>query len=97
MKILEVAETHWNNTVEDSFEQGCVIINSARKDGIKRLSVAIIIEKELSKSLTSYEQTLERIISVNLDTNVRPVTIIQVYAPDSSHDTTEIENFCNIL
>lgn len=36
-------------------------------------------------------------MSVNLDTNAGPVTVIQVYAPDSSYDNNEIENFWNLL
>ena len=37
IKVLGIAETHWNNSVEDAFEQnGYAIIHSARKDEIKR-------------------------------------------------------------
>ena len=37
IKILGVAQTHWNDTVEDAFEhKGYVIIHSARIDRIKR-------------------------------------------------------------
>ena len=55
IKILGVAETHWNNSVEDTFqENGYVIIHSPRKDEIRRQGVAIVIEKELSKCMTSY-------------------------------------------
>ena len=98
IKILGVAETHWNNSVEDTFQQnGYVIIHSARKDEIRRQGVAIVIEKELSKCMTSYALTSERIMSVTLKTNTGSVTIIQVYAPDSNYDDDEVENFYNIL
>ena len=64
IKISGVLETQGNNTVEDASKQGgYVIIHSAKKDGIKRQGVAIITEKELSKSMTSYKQTSERITS----------------------------------
>ena len=83
IKILGVAETHWNNSVEDTFQQnGYVIIHSSRKDEMTRQGVAIVIEKELSKCMTSYALTLERIMSVSLKTHTGLVTIIQVYAPD---------------
>lgn len=42
---------------------------------MKRQGVAIITEKEFSKSMISYEQTSGIVISVNLDTNIEPVTI----------------------
>ena len=40
IKLLGVPETHWNNSVENAFEQnGYVIIHSARKDEIRRQGV----------------------------------------------------------
>ena len=74
-----------------------VIIHSARKDEIRRQGVAIVTEKELSKCMTSYALTSERIISLTLKTNAGSVTIIQVYAPDSNYDDDDVENFYNIL
>ena len=98
IKVLGVAETRWNNSAEDAFEQnGYVIIHSARKDEIRRQGVAIVINKELSKCMTSYTLTSERIMSVTFKTNTGLVTTIQVYAPDSNYDDNEIENFYNIL
>ena len=47
--------------------------------------------------MTSYTLTSERIMSVTFKTNTGLVTIIQVYAPDSSYDDDEIENFYDIL
>ena len=41
--------------------------------------------------MTSFEQ------KCYLDSNVGPVTIIQVYLPGSSYDDDEIENFYDIL
>ena len=98
IKVLGVAETAWNNSVEDAFKQnGYVIIHPARKDEIRRKGVGIVIDKELSKCMTSYTLTSERIMSVTFKTNTGLVTIIQVYAPDSSYDDDEIENFYKIL
>ena len=98
IKVLGVPETQWNNSVEDAFEQnGYVIIHSARKDEIRRQGVAIVIDKELSKCMTPYTPTSERIVSVTFKTNTGLVAIIQIYTPDSSYDDDEIENFCNIL
>ena len=94
IKILGVAGTHWNNSVEDTFQQnGYVIIHSSRKDEIRRQGVAIVIGKELSKCMTSYALISERIMSVSLKTHTGLVTIIQMYAPDSTYDDDEVENF----
>ena len=98
IKRLGVAETHWNNSVEDTFQQnGYVIIHSARKDVIRSQGVAIVIEKGLSKCMTSYALTSERIVIVTLKTNTGSVTIIQEYAPVPNYDDDEVENFYNIL
>ena len=67
-----------------------VIIHSARKDEIRRQGVAIVTEKELSKCMTSYALTSERIMSVILKTNTGSVTIIQVHTPDSNYDDNEV-------
>ena len=85
--------------MEDTLQQnGYVLIHSARKDEIRRQGVPVVIEKELSKCMTSYALTSERIMSVTLKTNRgSSVTIIQVYAPDSNYDDDEVENFYNIL
>ena len=84
--------------MEDTFQKnGYVIINSPRKDEIRRQGVAIVIEKELSKCMNSYALTSERIMSVTLKTNTGSVTIIQVHVPDSNYDDDEVENFYNIL
>ena len=84
--------------MEDTFQKnGYVIINSPRKDEIRRQGVAIVIEKELSKCMNSYALTSERIMSVALKTNTGSVTIIQVHVPDSNYDDDEVENFYNIL
>ena len=98
IKVFGVAETHWHNSVEDALEQnGYVIIHSARKNEIRTQGVAVVTDKELSKCMTSYTLTSERITSVTFKTSTGLVTIMQVDAPDSSYDDDEIKNFCNIL
>ena len=98
IKILGVAETHWNITTDEAFEQdGYVILHSGRKDEIKRQGVAIIIEKELSKCMTTFSSISERVMSVTLQMVSGITTVIQVYAPDSTYDDDEVESFYNTL
>ena len=96
--LLGVSETHWNNTLTEAFEQdNFTIIHSCRKDGIKRQGVAIIVEKQLSKLMLSYECHNERLLSATFDTAEGPRTLFQVYAPDSSYSKNVAEEFYDLL
>ena len=53
--------------------------HSCRKDGIKRHGVAIIVEKQVSKRMLSYEYHNERLLRATFDTVEGPITIFQVY------------------
>jgi len=96
--VLGVAETHWNNEITEAFdEHNFLILHSCRRDGIKRQGVAIIVEKQFAKHLTSYECYSERLISATFATDEGPTTIFQVYAPDSSYSDELVESFYDTL
>ena len=98
MKVLGVSETHWNYEIEEAFEEGkYVILQSCRKDGIRRQGVALIIEKEFSENMTTYDLVSERIIMATFDTEDGQLTIIEAYAPDMSYDDDMIEEFYQTL
>ena len=79
IKILGVSKTHFNHDTPETFEfENSVIIQSSRNDKIRRQGVAIVIEKEWAKCISSYECTSERLMSVTLDTTDGPLTIFQI-------------------
>ena len=94
LDILGISETHFTNETDEAFEQSnYVIIQSSRKDNIRRQGVAIILKKELSESIIDYEIISERIMHVTLDMEDGPWTFFQIYAPDTSYSDVDIEMF----
>ena len=54
--ILGASETHWTTDTQEAFEhQNFAILQAGRNDGLHRQGVALIINKEFSKSMTSYQ------------------------------------------
>lgn len=98
MNILGVSETHWTTEVPDNFvDSKYVIIHSGNKQNIKRKGVAFIIDEETSKCVRDFELISDRMMSITLNTQRGPLTIFQVYAPDSSYDDEVYYNFFDIL
>ena len=92
------SETHFNQNTPETFEfENFVIIQSSRNDKIRRQGVAIVIEKEWAKCISSYECTSERLMSVTFDTTDGPLTIFQIYAPDSSYKDEIYEEFFDTI
>ena len=87
-----------SNEITEAFEhKNCIVLQSCRKDGIKRQSVAIIVEKQFSKFLISYECYNERLVSATFDTAEGPTTIFQAYAPDSNYSEDICEEFYDMI
>lgn len=98
IELLGVAETHWTDEMEGAFEQeGWAIIHSARRDGVRRQGVAIVMAKKWADSLTTYEQISPRMIKATYDVEGGKLSVFQVYAPDSSYGDEEYVNFLDEL
>ena len=96
--ILGATETHWTTDTQEAFEhQNFVILQAGRNDGLHRQGVALIINKEFSKSMTSYQTISERLICATFNTVEGPTTVFQTYAPDSSYSNETSEEFYDLL
>ena len=96
--ILGASETHWTTDTQEAFEhQNFVILQAGRNDGLHRQGVALIINKEFSKSMTSYQAISERLICATFNTVEGPTTVFQTYAPDSSYSNETSEEFYDLL
>ena len=92
--IIGLSETHWSTETEELFEHnGYAVLNSGRKDGIKRQGVAFVLTQDIANLLQTYEFISERIISITLKLASETLTIFQVYVPDTSYSDDEIEEF----
>ena len=74
-----------------------MILQAGRNDGLHRQGVALIINKEFSKSMTSYQAISERLICATFNTVEGPTTVFQTYAPDSSYSNETSEEFYDLL
>ena len=98
MDILGVAETHWTEEILDAFElNGYVIIHAKNNNNIRRKGVAIIVSKEISKYMSTFQQISERLISATFKFNSGILTVFQTYAPDSSYADTDYEEHLDLL
>ena len=98
MDILGVAETHWTEEISDTFElNGYVIIQARNNNNIRRKGVAIIVSKEISKYLSTFQLISERLISATFEFNTGMFTVFQTYAPDSSYGDTDYEECLDLL
>ena len=96
--ILGVSETHLDTDTPESFEtDDYIVIHSSRKDHVHRQGVAFILTRRVANSLVNYNLVSERILSIDLDTPTGIITIFQIYAPDSSYNDTDVDNFYVLL
>ena len=88
--ITGLSEIRW--TGEGHFRSGdSTVIFSGGING--QGGVAVLLNKRLSGSLISYNPVSDRIVVVRLATKPVNMTVIQVYAPTSTHTNEEIEAF----
>ena len=55
--------------------------------------VGFIIKKDFTKSVMNYSAVSSRIMSIRIKANPMNISIIQIYAPTTTHEDQEIEDF----
>ena len=90
--VLGLAETHW--TGEGEIMIGDVkVLYSGRTDEVHREGVAFLLGKRAQKAYLSHRSSSSRIMSVTFRGHHLNTTMIQVYAPDTSHGDEDVEDF----
>ena len=98
IQMLGVSETHWPSGDDDVCQvNGWTIVASGRGDGVHRQGVALVISRELSDQLVSYERISERTVYVTIRLEGVTVRFVQVYAPDSSYPDEVYQEFLDEL
>ena len=63
------------------------------RESLRRNGVAIMVNKRVQKAVLGCNLKNDRMISVHLQDKAFKITVIQVYAPTSNAEETEVEQF----
>ena len=94
--ILGLCEVRWKNIGETLTHEGHKLYFSGKKDKHEQ-GVGFLINKEIVNTVMGCRPVSSRLISIRLRANPFNITIIQAYAPTSSHDDAEVEEFYDQL
>lgn len=94
-EILGISELKWTGAgyfISDDFKIFYSGHEHHRKNG-----VAIILRKNITRSVMAYYPVNDRIISIRIKSHPVNLTIIQVYAPTTDAEEETIEEFYDVL
>ncbi|XP_030745131.1 craniofacial development protein 2-like [Sitophilus oryzae] len=82
LDILGICESRWNGFGEHHSASGELLLYSGKPPNEKHANgVALLITKNLTKSLIEWKPINDRILIARFKTKVRNLTIVQCYAP----------------
>ena len=91
VNILGISELRWTGMGE--FNSDDHYIYYCRQEFLRRNGVAIIINKRVWNAVLGWNLKNDRMISVRLQGKPFNITVIQIYAPTSNAEETEVEWF----
>ena len=94
--IIGLCEVRWKNFGEVSTEEGHKIYYSGLEDKHEQ-GVGFLVNKSIVGSVIECRPISSRIATIRLKATPFNITIIQVYAPTSSHDDNEVEELYDQL
>lgn len=97
VEILGISECRWTRSGQVRTWTGENIVFSGKNDNNHQSGVAIIMSKEASRALESWNPVSDRIIMARFNSRHIKATIIQVYAPINDADTEEKDDFYDLL
>ena len=91
INILGISELKWTGVGE--FNSDDHYIYYCRQESLRRNGVAIMVNKRVRNAVLVCNFKNDRMISVHLQGKPFNITVIQVYAPTSNSEETEVELF----
>ena len=91
LDVCGLSETHWTQSGEMTIGEHMVITSSDRNRNYQ--GVGLIINKNLRKSVMSYNAVSSRIITIRIKARPANVSIIQIYAPTLDKDDDVHDEF----
>ena len=95
VNILGISELKWTGMGE--FNSDDHYIYYCGQESLRRNGVAIMVNKRVRNAVLGYNFKNNRMISVRFQGKPFNIMVIQVYAPTSNAEETEVEQFCKDL
>ena len=89
--ILEISELKWTGMGEVNSDDHYIYY--CGQESLRRHGVAIMVNKRVQNAVLGCSLKNDRMISVHLQGKPFSITVIQVYAPTSNAEETEVEWF----
>ena len=89
--ILGISELKWSGMGE--FNSDDHYFYYCGQESLRRNGVAIMVNKRVRNAVLGYNLKNDRMISVRFQGKPFNITVIQVYAPTSNTEETEVERF----
>ena len=89
--ILEISELKWAGMGE--FHSDDHYVYYCGQESLRRNGVTIIVNKRVCNSVVGCNLKNDRMISIHFQGKPINITVIQVYAPTSNAEETEVERF----
>ena len=89
--ILGISELKWTGLGE--FNSDAHYIYYCGQESLRRNGVAIMVNKQVRNAVLGCNLKNDRMISVHFQGKPFNITVIQVYAPTSNAEETEVEQF----
>ena len=89
--ILGISELKWTGMGEFNSDDHCIYY--CGQESLRRNGVAIMVNKRVRNAILGCSLKNNRMISVRLQGKPFNITVIQVYAPTSNTEETEVERF----
>ena len=90
--LLGFAEMRWKSFGETSTEEGHKVYFSGKKDKHEQ-GVGFLVHKDIVNTVMGCRPISSRLITIRLKATPFNMTVIQVYAPTSDYDDSEVEDF----
>ena len=91
INILAISELKWNGMGE--FNSDDHYIYDCGQESLRRNGIAMMVNKRVRNAVLGCNLKNDRMISVRLQGKPFNITVIQVYAPTSNAEETEVERF----
>ena len=97
LDIIGLCETRWEGGGLFNLDKTTTVVCSEKENGKSESGVAIVLKREARRLFRAYTPVSDRIVTARLNVKPKPLTVIQVYIPTSTHDECTTDQFYDQL